>query len=249
MPSNPKQIDNSSHLYPAQLRIAAAGLIKSLIRARFTQEPKFFAAKDYKRWGVTGLELDNRTCAQLLTHVRQLREQFEQRFPLVRGSVSEPDCLEESNNIEILAERVAGFICGDLDEAIRIAASGKKVPWDRLANWNELASLRDALDRLPKAVPTNAAGVPATARSRRVTLYGMRDKPVVNGKEKRPLKSALYKVVKALIEAGEEGLMKSGLEKASSDYWHALDSLKKSDSDWDEVIHFPPPGERGYWIE
>ena len=249
MPSNLSHIDPSSHLYPAELRIAAAGLIKSLIRARFTQEPKFFAAKDYKRWGVTGLELDNRTCAELLTHVRRLREQFEHRFPLVRGSVSEPDCLENPGKIEILAERVAGFICGNLDDAIRIAASGKKVPWNQLANWAELASLRDALDRLPKAVPTNAAGVPATARSRRVTLYGIRDKPVVNGKEKPPVTLPQYKLLKAVIEAGEAGLTKSRLMAISSDYWKSLDSLKKSDSDWNEVIHFPGKKGRGIWTD
>jgi hypothetical protein len=152
-------INPASHLYPAQFRNSAAGLIKSLIRARATQEPKFLSAKDYQRWGVAGLDLERRSCAQLLTCVQQLLAQFKNQFPLFRGSVSEPELLEDTDDIEILAERVAAFICGDLPAAIRLAADDKSVPWQKLANWSELGSLRDALDKLPLPIPTNAAGV------------------------------------------------------------------------------------------
>jgi hypothetical protein len=242
------QIDPSGPNYAGNFRNAAAGLIKSLIRARATQEPTFLSTKDYERWGVHGLESESRSCAQLLTHVRQLRDEFERQFPLIQGSVSEPDCLE-IDDIEILAERVAGFIRGDLDEAIRAAASGKKVAWNQLANWGELCDLRDAIDRLPKANLKNNAGVPAVAQSRRVILYGMREAPVVKGKEKPILTPAQYKLVKALIDTGDAGLTKSALEPISTDFWHALNKLKKNDPDWDAVIHFPGPGGRGYWIE
>jgi len=247
MTHNPGQIDPLNQAHLGFFRNAAAGLIKSLIRARAQQTPKFLSAKDYKRWGVSGLESEGRSCAQLLTHVRQLREQFEERFLENQFSISEPDA--PTDRLELLAERFAGFICGDLDEAIRIAANGKTVPWDRLANWGEMARLRDALDQLPLAVPLSAAGIPPVARSRRVILYGFKDNPVVNGREKPGLKTTDYKLVLALIEAGGEGLTKSGLEPISSDYWKALDSLKGSDPDWDRVIHFPGKGGRGYWIE
>lgn len=249
MTYNPNHIDPLSPVYLDLFCKAARGLIKTLVRARATQEPTYLSAKDYERLGVTGLETEGRSCAQLLTHVRQLLAQFEHRFPLIQGSVSEPHCLEESDKIEILAERVAGFIFGDLDEAIRIAAKGKKVSWDSLANWAELTSLRDALDRLPKAVPTNPAGVQATARSRQVILFGLRDKPIVNGKEKLPLTLPLYKLIKAIIEAGEVGLRKSTLLAISSDYWKSLKALTGKDKDWGRVIHFPGKTGRGIWID
>ena len=126
MTHNPGQIDPLNQAHLGFFRNAAAGLIKSAIRARARQAPKFLSAKDYKRWGVSGLESESRSCAQLLTHVRQLREQFEERFLENQFSISEPDA--PTDRLELLAERVAGFICGDLDEAIRIAANGKTVP-------------------------------------------------------------------------------------------------------------------------
>jgi hypothetical protein len=240
-------MDHSNQAQLGFFRNAAAGLIKSAIRARARQAPKFLSAKDYKRWGVTELESESRSCAQLLTHVRQLREQFEARFFENQFSISEPD--SATDNSENLAERVAGFICGDLDDAICVAAKGKTVAWDRLANWNELASLRDALDRLPLAIPLSAAGIRPVALSRKVILYDFKDKPVVNGKEKPVLKPNHYKLVRALIEAGGEGLKKSRLDGINSDYWKALKALKESDRDWDQVIHFPGPGNHGYWID
>lgn len=73
---NREQIDLSNQAHQGYFRNAAAGLIKSLIRARTRQEPNFLPAEDYKRWGVTGLESEMRTCAHLLTNVRQLRAQW-----------------------------------------------------------------------------------------------------------------------------------------------------------------------------
>ncbi len=249
MSTQTKPLTPSAHLHPRSFRHAAAGLIKSLIRARATQEPHFLTAKEYARWGVGGIEQETRPAAVLLTRVRQLLANFEEHFLPDRYSVSEPGLPEETGDAEILAEHVAGFIYGDLDEAIRIAASGKKVPWDRLADWSELTRLRDTLDRLSESTPTNEAEIGPVAQSSRVFLYGFKDKPVVNGKKKPVLKSAQYKLVKDLIEAGQEGHTKSQLERISSDYWHTLRALKESDDDWDQVIHFPGKGGRGYWIE
>ena len=207
------QFHPTNHLYPAQFRNAAAGLLKSLIRARATQQPRFLPTKDYQRWGVADVELETRSCAQLLTRVRQLRQQFEEEFLGNKGSVSEPELLEDTDDIEILAERVAAFICGDLEAAIHLAADDKSVPWQKLAKWSELGSLRDALDQLPLPLPTTAAGVRAVAQSSQVTLFGLKDKPIVNGQEKPPLSIVRYKLVEALINAGEQGLTKSSLER------------------------------------
>ncbi len=248
MQSNFRQIDPLSQDYPGQLRNAAAGLIKSFIRARACQEPNFLTANDYKRWSVTGLESENRPCARLLTQVKHLLAKFRERFLFDQVSVSEPEFMDDTDDVEILGERVANFIWGDLDEAIRIAASEQGVAWERLADWAELASLRDALDQLPSPLLISPTGVRAVAQSRRVTLYGMSDNPVVNGKQKERLTANRYKLIKRLIKAGDEGCSKSDLEGICQDYWKSLNNLKK-DSDWESVIRFPGKPHGRYCID
>ena len=249
MSDNRNQKDPSSQAFQGDLRNAAAGLIKSLIRARALQEPNFLAAEVYDRWGVAVLKSENRTCDFLLTMVAELLAKFKTEFYQNQWSISEPDSGEDEGSIENLFERVAVFIHGDLDEAIRVAAKGKKVAWDQLANWDMLASLRNALDKLPQSLATNAAGVQATAQSRNVILYGPGDAPLVNGKEKSPLTQLRYKLIKRLIEAGKDGCTKSQLVAISADYWKSLKALKDADADWNQVIRFPGKSHGQYRID
>jgi hypothetical protein len=60
----------------------------------------------------------------------------------------------------------------------------------------------------------------------------------VNGVSKE-LTFVAFKIVKALVEAGENGLSKGQLEKISTDYWRILKTLQSDDADWESVIHFP----------
>jgi hypothetical protein len=162
--------------------------------------------------------------------------------------VSELDAIEDYGDSDFLAERIGGFICGDLDEGIRVAASGKKVRWDRLANWNELNNLRDALDMLPEFPSEDGVGAAPVARSKHVILYGPHDCPVVYGKKKPPLTFIQYKLVKMLIEAGENGCTKSQLTAVSSDFWRVLKKLQKQ-TGWDRAIQFPGRPHGRYIIE
>lgn len=65
--------------------------------------------------------------------------------------------------------------------------------------------------------------------------------PFVHGKEKRKLTLVQYKTIKALLDAGDNGLTKDELVEKSghSDARGALRRLKNSDPDWEKVIHFP----------
>lgn len=150
-------LDSSDPESLGRFRYAAAGLIKSLIRARATQCPDFLTAKDRRRWKVEDLDSEKRSCAVLLYAVKLLRKRFEQKYLAHRDSVpgpsvpgpSVPGQEDEVGELDQLIDQVASFVCGDLDEAIRKAIQGKEVGWDKLADWDTLAKIRDVLDKLP----------------------------------------------------------------------------------------------------
>ena len=133
----------------AELRYASAGLIKSLIRARCSQEPDFLPIGELQRWGVSDVAAEDRPCAQLLTRVRQLRERFERKFLAGQDSIPAPSSVDAAEAIDTVFDQTAAFIHGDLEEAIRAAVRGEVVAWEALADWSQLAPLRDALDQLP----------------------------------------------------------------------------------------------------
>jgi len=94
-----------------------------------------------------------------------------------------------------------------------------------------------------------AAELGPVAESKQVRLFGPESAPIVKGRKKPPLSPIRYELVKKLIEVGQERASKSQLERITSDYWRALNDLKKSDPDWDSVIHFPGKSHVGYWID
>jgi hypothetical protein len=73
-------------------------------------------------------------------------------------------------------------------------------------------------------------------------------RPVVNGKEKRPLTDAQFDIVKALLKAGSLGLSRDQLDKESGrgDALKTLRRLADSDADWAAVIKFPGVKGGGY---
>ncbi len=74
-----------------------------------------------------------------------------------------------------------------------------------------------------------------------VELQGSGDCVLVQGKVKPPLTFAQYAVVKALLQAGEDGLTKDQLDARSghSDARKILKRLHDSDPDWAAVIQMP----------
>jgi hypothetical protein len=85
---------------------------------------------------------------------------------------------------------------------------------------------------------------------RRVELRGRTESPIVLGKEKEKLTDAQYDVVKALLDAGADGLTKDELVEKSrhEDARGVLRRLKQKDDDWDQVIHFAEKTGGGYRI-
>ena len=232
-----------------RFRNAAAGLIKSLIRARARQEPEFRSRISLHRWMIPEAESETLSCAQLLNRVRQFRDRFERKFLADQDSIPAPRFAQEAEVFDCLVDRVAAFICGDLEEAIRAAAQDKLIHWEELAAWQDLVWLRDSLDKLPGSNKTHEEQKKIGAQGEKVLLYGLRDKPVVKGRKKNPLGSKQYELIERLIKAGEQGCSKPQLEKITPNYWKSLKGLKDSDPDWDEVIHFPGKPHGGYWID
>lgn len=82
----------------------------------------------------------------------------------------------------------------------------------------------------------------------RPVVLGLSGDPVtILGKVKPPLTLPQYRVVRALIVAGEDGLTKSQLDRTSGhcEARKILKRLHDSDPDWATVIHMPGrPGRR-----
>ncbi len=83
-------------------------------------------------------------------------------------------------------------------------------------------------------------------------VLGERDgRPVVNGKQKKPLTNAQYDIVKALVVAGKFGLSKDQLDAKSGrgDALKTLRRLVSADSDWAAVVVFPGVKGQGYRVK
>ena len=80
-----------------------------------------------------------------------------------------------------------------------------------------------------------------------VVLRGKDKGPIVRGSEKTILTTRQYKIIEALLVAGENGLTKDQLDEKSgrSEARKDLAELRKSDADWAAVIHMPGKAGRG----
>jgi len=132
----------SDPTFQRALRNAAAGLIKSLIRARAVQEPDFLCEGDYARWKVSDVANEIHSCHFLLRSVKRLRETFDLQFLAYPNSVPAPGSSPDEDSIEQLLEQVAAFIHGNLDDAIQRAIDGNTI--DRGAPYTEDCSPANA---------------------------------------------------------------------------------------------------------
>ena len=84
----------------------------------------------------------------------------------------------------------------------------------------------------------------------RVRLFGLNDRPTIDGIAKSKLTMPQYNVVQTLIEAGEHGLGKDELIRRSghSDAIGILKRLADDDADWEHVISFARKPGGGYRI-
>ena len=132
------------------------------------------------------------------------------------------------------------------------AAEEGRLPETVTVQEEELEALREAIRLLPRpgelpesdrpAAPSRQAG-PGRARDEMeaagaVVLFGPRAHPVVLGKRMDPLRPVQFRVIKALLDAGDDGLSKKALEKSSGsgDAVGVLKRLANSDPDWQAVI-------------
>src|SRR5262249_16082615 len=87
--------------------------------------------------------------------------------------------------------------------------------------------------------PAAAATVAEPNRQQPRVVLGSCGQPcTVMGNQKRALRILAYKLIKALLAAGEMGLSKSELEAISSYARQTLKNPAADDSDWAQVLHF-----------
>lgn len=119
--------------------------------------------------------------------------------------------------------------CADLDKPYRAVDPPDKD-----------VTIEDAYHRLATAVDTAMTAVQQRqARAEeRVILSAPGDAVLVRGKTKSRLSRARYDVVRACVEAGEDGITKDQLERRSEhgDAVNILKRLERSDPDWKKVI-------------
>ena len=128
---------------------------------------------------------------------------------------------------------------------------------------DELAALRVVIGLLPRLgvlpeadraapaqTPTSDAPGPSseTPDSVPVILLGARLRPLVLGRRKERLTPAQFRVVRALLEAGDRGLGKANLSRVGGDAVNVLKRLAKSDPGWGAVIELPGQKGSGYRI-
>jgi hypothetical protein len=164
------------------------------------------------------------------------------------------DLLMVKNNLESMAA------APDFDSW---AAGSQPLPQTVSVCEDELLALRTAIRCLPDLDTPSQSESPVIAarlRHRRcdspsepeevtpVVLFGPGVRPLVLGRPKVKLTLAQFRVVKALLDAGEAGLCKARLQTISGDAINVLKRLAKSDDDWGAVIHLPGLPGRGYRI-
>jgi hypothetical protein len=161
---------------------------------------------------------------------------------------------------------------GSLSSLLRSLESAPGVVVRRPAEWRQLLSAqhyrREPTRTIAAETAEGAPGPAASATSTTdVTVVELNDstlrkdsprgtavilgksggRPIVCGKSKAPLTLARYNIVKALIDAGDDGLTGDELAERSGHGGavNVLKSLAKSDPDWRSVIQLPgKPGGR-----
>lgn len=220
----------------SDLRYGIAGIVKALLLAREMSRPGSIDQKILEVWELHNIKQD-----RTLSLVAILR-------PLILkiDKITEDFAPESLSNDYAPPEEVCYLLFQDfvssnsIKKAVERLEDALNVNWRRIAKWNLLSNLREALDQLPRREESPI---------HRVLLVDKDTPPVVNGRKKRLLTFGQFRVVKALLESGNEGLTKDVLERVNSDARKILKRLAASDPDWKSVIQFAGSKGRGYRIQ
>ena len=104
---------------------------------------------------------------------------------------------------------------------------------------------RASTDKQTKTDNPGHNGIPDGEPRPTVQLRGIAQKPIVLGVEVEPLSEAVYAVVKALLDAGPDGLGKAGLEKVKGDAIKYLRELSNTPI-WEDAIRMAGKAGRRY---
>lgn len=207
------------------------------------------------------LAADANLCLQLLNDLRRHYETMETaRKSLVGGGetwhFSTPGDEERHGDARRRVERVAADLAAPLERVVRWGkASRIEVPpakfpfkarmgpsmFAECAGAYELA-IRTILHALSisslskAAAPVSQAGAESQARAYpKLVLNGLGEPYSIDGKEKPKLSDARYAVVKALLEAGREGMKKDAIEAVRPSARQIIKALLEDD-DWKPIL-------------
>jgi len=153
--------DDESPFYPGvdpgEFRYTVAKFVKLLIRARWKADSGFLSRDDLERWGLSNIEEEPRTTAQLLGEAAEVLGDLNKNFIRRCGSggIKESD---ESTPAGRLVDSVSGLVADcvsgpshniALVKAAQRLSDGKNIDWQTLVEWDMLRQIRDDLDQLP----------------------------------------------------------------------------------------------------
>ena len=178
-----------------------------------------------------------------MTTVRQFNQAFAGELARVYPHLRIPDVDAAAKLFELHhrhAEQVGRAMMGPMRDHLQ------QLWLHRLPDTCALAYAFDPKRAAAPELKQSAASV-ATAHPS-VRLQGLHKPVFVRDQEKPPLTDSGYKVVEALVTAGEKGMKKSELERVCGDPRGILHRLRKKDPDWEAAIQLAGGTGRRYRI-
>ena len=146
--------------------------------------------------------------------------------------------LKYQEPIHVMRELVGRLVDMEWESlAAKIKPHAYGLPRDAIGLLARIKALPDEAEQIMGTIPPQAA-VKSDRPVPLVVLGKREDRPIVMGKRKAKLTTARYDVVKALLDAGAEGLNKDEIVTKSrhGDARQVLKRLAASDPDWKSVI-------------
>jgi hypothetical protein len=239
----------------SEFRWHAAALIRYLIQAREKSDPGFLGAPDvYRSWNLENISQDRESQLELLGKGLVSARLVWADMQAMGGSGG----VRLDDPLQGLKSMIAAFAYeAAIEEAIAANRHKRRIVWNELADWENLATIRNGLDMLP--APDGTAIRPPLAfenaplaQSPRVVLFPRGHQPaaIIDNEFIERITSAQHDVVLALLRAGQAGLPKKLLVEKSGrgDAVKILKRLADSSPAWARVIDRPGIPGCGYRI-
>ncbi len=240
------RVPKSDEATLARIRVAGAGYVRYLMRARLVAEPKAFSKAQLTSWGIKRNAVERLTVLQLLEGAKRRFEELAKDIDVGdSGGIAFDEDDPQSEQKCVLVCFVPSIHY--LNAAISSCHKGKPVHLEDLADWHQLDQVRRHLDTLP------SVGLTPPPPTVPVTLNGPEGFPIVLGQEVSQIPRGEYDALEVLVKEYPKRLQSSTIKRIlgrfHGDPGHALRRLASRGPLWRAIIRCPGPGSReGYGL-